>query len=82
MTYLVDVYQARAGASAAAANGVVRYTLGACFPLFAFQMYEKLGRHWAGSLLGFISLLLMPLPFIIFKMGRKIRSKSSYAIQG
>jgi hypothetical protein len=79
MTYLVDVYQARAGASAAAANGVVRYTLGAVFPLFAFQMYHNLGRHWAGSLLGFLSLTLMPLPFVFFKWGKRIRQTSKYA---
>ena len=37
-TYLVDVYQAANGASAVAANGILRYGLGAAFPLFTLQM--------------------------------------------
>jgi hypothetical protein len=35
--YLVDTYQALNGASAIAANGLLRYILGAAFPLFALQ---------------------------------------------
>lgn len=35
--YLVDTYQALNGASAIAANGLLRYVLGAAFPLFALQ---------------------------------------------
>lgn len=41
--YLVDTYQAMTGASAVAANGLLRYTFGAAFPLFTLQMYERLG---------------------------------------
>jgi len=36
--YLVDTYGALYGASAAAANGLLRYALGAVFPLFTVQM--------------------------------------------
>jgi MFS family permease len=36
-TYLVDTYQALNGASALAANGILRYGFGAAFPLFALQ---------------------------------------------
>jgi len=35
--YLVDTYQAMNGASAIAANGLLRYILGAAFPLFTLQ---------------------------------------------
>ena len=35
MVYLTNVYGARFGASALAANGVLRYMLGGSFPLFA-----------------------------------------------
>jgi hypothetical protein len=35
--YLVDTYQALNGASAIAANGLLRYVFGAAFPLFALQ---------------------------------------------
>jgi hypothetical protein len=77
-TYLLDTYQALTGASAFAANGLLRYLLGAVFPLFALQMYEKLGTGWATSLLAFIAVVLMPIPWVLFKFGRSIRARSSY----
>jgi hypothetical protein len=44
---------------AIAANGVSRYTLGAVFPLFTLQMYEKLGTTWASCLFAIISCVLV-----------------------
>jgi hypothetical protein len=35
--YMVDVYGPKNGASAIAANGILRYTLGGIFPLFTVQ---------------------------------------------
>jgi hypothetical protein len=35
--YMIDMYGPMNGASAMAANGIVRYTFGAVFPLFTFQ---------------------------------------------
>jgi hypothetical protein len=58
---------------AIAANGVLRYSLGAVFPLFTIQMYQSLGPHWAGSVFAFISLLLMPIPWLLFRFGHKLR---------
>jgi len=78
MTYLIDTYQAMNAASAVAANGLLRYTFGAVFPLFTLPMYSKLGIAWAGSLLGFISLLLLPIPWVLYKWGPYLRSQSSY----
>lgn len=37
MTYLVDSYGPRFGASAVSANGLSRYLFGGAFPLFAIQ---------------------------------------------
>ena len=78
MTYLIDTYQALNAASAVAANGLLRYTFGAVFPLFTLPMYSKLGIAWAGSLLGFISLLLLPIPWVLYRWGPYLRSRSSY----
>ena len=50
-TYMVEIYSSDIAASAVAANGILRYALGAAFPLFTLQMYEALGIQWAGSLL-------------------------------
>lgn len=61
-----------------AANGFLRYTLGAVFPLFTLQMYRGMGIGWATSLLGFIAVALMPVPWVLFKYGSAIRRRSKY----
>ncbi|KAL2875163.1 hypothetical protein SGCOL_009594 [Colletotrichum sp. CLE4] len=76
--YLVDVYQGTTIASAASANSLARYLLAGAFPLFIVQMYTNLGIGWASSLLGFIALGLLPVPWAFFKFGKAIREKSSF----
>ncbi|KAI5455590.1 major facilitator superfamily domain-containing protein [Mariannaea sp. PMI_226] len=86
MIYLVEAYGPGAAASgsethfitAIAANGSFRYLLGAVFPLFTIQMYEKLGVHWAGSVFAFLSLGLLPIPWILFKFGHRLRKNSRF----
>ena len=41
-------------------------------------VYNRLGIAWATSLLGFISLGLLPIPWVLFKYGPRIRAKSNY----
>ncbi|KAG8929742.1 hypothetical protein FRC02_005131 [Tulasnella sp. 418] len=76
--YIIDAYLMVA-ASALAANTVVRSAFGAGFPLFATQMYVKLNPRWASTLLGFIALLLGPIPFVLAKFGPRLRRSSRYA---
>ncbi|KAK4062661.1 uncharacterized protein Triagg1_9779 [Trichoderma aggressivum f. europaeum] len=79
MIYLVESYGPGAAASAAiAASGSFRYLLGAVFPLFTIQMYEKLGIHWAGSVFAFLSLVLLPIPWILFTFGHQLRKNSNF----
>ncbi|PGH23530.1 hypothetical protein AJ80_02484 [Polytolypa hystricis UAMH7299] len=59
-------------------NLLARYGFAGVFPLFTIQMYEKLGIAWASSLLGFIALVLMPIPWVLFKYGPRIRARSQY----
>lgn len=77
--YLIDTYLASA-ASALAINTVVRSAFGAGFPLFASQMYAKLGIIGASCLLGGLAIVFMPAPFIFYKYGRKIRERSKNAM--
>ncbi|GFF49191.1 polyamine transporter 4 [Aspergillus udagawae] len=77
--YMAQVYRAEAIASALAANGTLRYTLGAVFPLFTIQMYQAMGIHWAGSVWAFISVVLLPIPWLLFKYGDRLRAKSQFA---
>jgi hypothetical protein len=41
------------------------------------QVYQRLGIDWASSLLGFIALALLPVPWVLFKYGSRIREKTS-----
>lgn len=77
-TYFVDAYPLYA-ASALAANAFVRCLFAAAFPLFGNQMYKKLGYQWASTLLAFLLVIMMPFPYIFFRYGKKIRSKSRFA---
>ena len=48
--------------------------------MFASQMYAKLGIIGASCLLGGLAIVFMPVPFVLFKYGRKIRSMSKNAM--
>ena len=77
LTFLVDAYP-EVAASAIAANVFVRLWFAGAFPLFGVQMYEYLGYQWASSLLGFLALLCVPMPFLLFKYGKQIRARSRF----
>ncbi|KAI5990857.1 MFS general substrate transporter [Pisolithus orientalis] len=81
LNYIIDAYL-MVSASALAANTVVRSLVGAGFPLFADQMYNKLNPRWASTLLGFVALAMAPIPFVLFRFGPTLRMKSKYAPSG
>lgn len=91
--YLIDTYAALTAASAIAANGLLRYVFGGTFPLFTVQskksptvwkpqltmiVYQRLGIGWATSLLGFFGLVMLPIPWVLYKWGGKIRASSHF----
>ncbi|CCG84568.1 protein of unknown function [Taphrina deformans PYCC 5710] len=78
LNYLIDAYLMVA-ASAIAANTFLRSFFGAGFPLFATAMFHNLGVQWAGSLLGFLAVAFMPIPFLFYAFGPKLRKMSKYA---
>ena len=80
ISYLTDCYGQYA-ASALAANAVLRSLFGAAFPLFAKQMYDKLGTPWATSLLGFLAVAMAPLPLVFYHFGPRLRAISKYHLQ-
>ncbi|KAF2436537.1 MFS general substrate transporter [Tothia fuscella] len=78
-TYLIDSYTIHA-ASVVAANTVLRSLGGAFLPLAGPRMYATLGLNWGNSLLGFIALALVPLPFFFWKYGERIRTSKRFAV--
>jgi len=78
LSYIVDTYLLFA-ASALAANTIFRSAVGAGFPLFTTQMFHALTIQGACSLIGGIAFLLLPIPFVFYKYGPKIRERSKFA---
>ena len=66
-------------ASAIAANTFLRSLAGAVFPLFATYMFNALHVNWAGTLLGCVAAVLVPIPVIFWKFGANIRARSKFA---
>ena len=77
--YIIDTYLILA-ASGIAANTFLRSGMGGSMPIYATPLFLNLGTQWAGTLLGCISALLTPVPFLFYFYGKQIRSKSKYAV--
>lgn len=73
--YLVYSYGIYA-ASALAGNAVLRSILGATLPLAGPALYARMGSNWAGTFLAMLLLICVPIPFVFYRYGGKIRMKS------
>lgn len=78
--YMIDTFGAEASASAMAATTLVRNGSGAFLPLAAPPLYKKLGLGWGNSVLGFISLTFVPLAFLFYKYGGRLREKYAFKV--
>lgn len=77
--YIIDGYEAYS-ASALASVTLIRYVAAGGMVEVAIPMYKNLGVHWTLTILGCISVLLVPIPYAFYRFGPKIRAKSKYAI--
>jgi hypothetical protein len=73
-TYVVEAYT-RYAASALAATTLLRSLLGAFLPLAGPALYQHLGLGWGNSVLGFIALALVPIPWLFFRYGEWLRKR-------
>ncbi|KAI1157654.1 major facilitator superfamily transporter [Nemania serpens] len=73
--YLAGAYGIYA-ASALAGNAVTRSLLGGLLPLAGPKLYGTLTPPWAGTFLGFLEVILIPIPFVFWRYGDKIRARS------
>lgn len=76
-SYTGDAYR-KYSASAMSCNSLIRSYMSGIFPLFALQMYKRLGINYAGLLIALIVCLMVPCPFIFFRKGESLRAKSEY----
>ncbi|KAI8957959.1 putative florfenicol exporter [Daldinia sp. FL1419] len=74
LAYTLDIF-GELGASANAATRFLSNTLGFVFPIFAPQLYDRLGYGWGNSVLAFIFVGLgLPVPLLLWIWGEKLRS--------
>jgi hypothetical protein len=78
LNYLIDTFPT-VSASAIGANTFLRSAFAAAFPLFARVMYTRLGIPWASSILGFVSVAMIPIPYLFYIFGRRIRARSKWS---
>jgi len=76
--YIIDTFPGYV-ASALAAKTVVRSGAGAAMPLFITAMYHNLGNGWAASTWAFVSIAMIPIPFLFYQYGKRIRGLSKRA---
>ncbi|KAE9379894.1 MFS general substrate transporter [Stipitochalara longipes BDJ] len=73
-TYMVDAFTVHA-ASALAASSILRSLAGGLLPLAGQKMYANLGLGWGNSLLAFIALAMIPVPWSFFRKGESLRKR-------
>lgn len=78
--YLVDAYTVYA-ASVTASSTIFRCLFGALLPLAGPAMYDALGVGWGTSVLGFISVAFIPLPFIFYLYGQRLRESRRFVVE-
>jgi hypothetical protein len=76
-TYIVDAFGSEASASALAANLIIRAPFGALLALAAPPLYKELGLGWGNSVLGFITLIFTPVPWLFYRYGETLRIRFS-----
>ena len=79
-TYLVDAYTTYS-ASAIAASTIMRSLLGAFLPLAGNAMFDALGVGWGVSVLAFISVAFIPVPFLFYIYGQRIRESKLFHVE-
>jgi MFS family permease len=77
VNYLVDTFQ-RWGASALAANTFARSILAAILPLLVKPWYDSMGNGWEFTVLGVFAMLNIPIPFVFWVYGARIRAMGRF----
>lgn len=77
--YIIDSYE-QYSASALASVTLIRYVAAGGSIEYAIPFYKNMGVHWTLTILGAISALCVPLPYLFFVWGPRIRRRSKYAV--
>ncbi|KAF2634742.1 MFS general substrate transporter [Massarina eburnea CBS 473.64] len=78
LNYLVDTFTMYA-ASAVAANTFLRSCFAGAFPLVVSPLYHNIGTGPGSSITGGFAALLIPVPFVFYFFGKRIRRQSKWS---
>ncbi|KAI0014681.1 polyamine transporter 1 [Xylariomycetidae sp. FL0641] len=78
LNYLVDTFQMYA-ASAVAANTFLRSCFAAAFPLVVSPLYHNIGVGPGASIFAGFASLLIPVPFVFYFFGKRIRAANKWS---
>ncbi|KAI1470869.1 polyamine transporter 1 [Daldinia caldariorum] len=78
LNYLVETFQMYA-ASAIAANTFLRSCFAAALPLVVTPLYRNIGVGPGASIFAGFSCLLVPVPFVFYFFGRRIRAANKWS---
>ncbi|KAF2218277.1 major facilitator superfamily domain-containing protein [Elsinoe ampelina] len=76
--YIIDSYEIYA-ASALASVTLIRYVVAGGMTVVGISFYHNLGVHYTLTILGCISCICVPVPYVFHKYGRAIRQRSRCA---
>ncbi|KAK7202386.1 major facilitator superfamily domain-containing protein [Myxozyma melibiosi] len=76
--YVIDSYEIYA-ASALTLVTFMRYCVAGGMTVAGIPFYKNMGPHWTLTILACISSLLVPLPYVFYFWGKKIRAFSKHA---
>ncbi|WKT52616.1 MFS transporter superfamily [Fusarium oxysporum f. sp. vasinfectum] len=77
--YIIDSYEAYS-ASALTFASLVRYVAAGGMTIVGIPFYENMGTNYTLTIMACLSLVLVPIPYILYKYGHHLREKSKYAV--
>lgn len=77
--YIIDTYEIYA-ASALTFVTFTRYMTAGGMTVVGVPFHKNVSPHWTLTILGCLSILMVPIPYVFYKHGHKIRARSKYAV--
>ncbi|KAI4722899.1 MFS general substrate transporter [Aureobasidium sp. EXF-10727] len=76
-SYIINIYGTWSS-SALGSVTMARYFVAAGMVVAARPMYQGIGHHWALTFLGCLGIVCLPVPWLIYRFGKKLRDKSEF----
>lgn len=77
--YIIDAYETMSPSGLTFAT-VVRFFVSGGLTVAGIPFYENVGTHWTLTIMAVISLLIAPVPFVLYRYGPWVRKHSKHAV--